>query len=521
MGQMIWPLPGYSRISSPFGYRKSFKTSNGMSSSNHAGIDIPASNGTPIIAARGGNVTKVWTSKARGKFCIINHGGGISTLYQHCSSIGVKLGQNVQAGQTIARVGNTGGVTGYHLHFEVHVNGTPVNPSNYVKYSDTAGKYTGGPIASAGTDGFSATTDEADEKVTVIHIPQTEKIYTVYADDTPYKNPDRYKIVWQALGNNGRTRDITDRCGSPTLTDDSDSVAVEFTFSVLQARVEKFFPPLRIMCGDLVSVSNLASGECIFLGQVQSVSGSYSESMSIVCHDAGRLLTTNDVIMQFNNIPAKDALSQLANKVGIQRISCPNLISSVYGTEKDTTSNIIQKILETVTSENGVTYFPRMMGNTLVIRSYAQKCITAWYRQESNLAAFDVMQEIASPQVSWDISDLRNHITVYSEQDDTVSIQGVASSEASIKRYGKRTALETFSDSDTVSATAKAKNLLGKKNRTKETFSCRVYGSDKVVAGCRMKVNIPDEVGEFWVTAVSHELAPVHMMTLTMERCDQ
>ena len=97
----------------------------------------------------------------------------------------------------------------------------------------------------------------------------------------------------------------------------------------------------------------------------------------------------------------------------------------------------------------------------------------------------------------------------------------MASSEASIKRYGKRTALETFSDSDTVSATAKAKNLLGKKNRTKETFSCRVYGSDKVVAGCRMKVNIPDEVGEFWVTAVSHELAPVHMMTLTMERCDQ
>lgn len=217
MGQMIWPVPGYSRISSPFGYRKSFKTSNGMSSSNHAGIDIPASNGTPIIAARGGNVTKVWTSKARGKFCIINHGGGISTLYQHCSSIGVKLGQNVQAGQTIARVGNTGGVTGYHLHFEVHVNGTPVNPSNYVKYSDTAAKYTGGPIASSGTDGFSATTDEADEKVTVIHIPQTEKIYTVYADDTPYKNPDRYKIVWQALGNNGVTRDITDRCGSPAL----------------------------------------------------------------------------------------------------------------------------------------------------------------------------------------------------------------------------------------------------------------------------------------------------------------
>nr|DAI52820.1 MAG TPA: 43 kDa tail protein [Caudoviricetes sp.] len=521
MGQMIWPLPGYSRILSPFGPRKQVKTTYGLSSPYHNGIDVPAPTGTQIIAARGGTVTQVRTTKMRGKFCIINHGNGIATLYQHCSSIGVKMGQEVQAGQAIAKVGATGNVSGPHLHFEVHVNGKEDDPTKYVSYRDTAAKYTGGPIASSGTDGFSASTTESSQDVQVIHIPQTSKEYTVYADDTPYKNPDRYKIVWQALGNNGRTRDITDRCGSPTLTDDSESVAVEFTFSVLQARGEKFFPPLRIQCGDLVSVSNLASGECIFLGQVQSVSGSYSESMSIVCHDAGRLLTTNDVIMQFNNIPAKDALSQLANKVGIQRISCPNLISSVYGTEKDTTSNIIQKILETVTSENGVTYFPRMMGNTLVIRSYAQKCITAWYRQESNLAAFDVMKEIASPQVSWDISDLRNHITVYSEQDDTVSIQGVASSEASIKRYGKRTALETFSDSDTVSATAKAKNLLGKKNRTKETFSCRVYGSDKVVAGCRMKVNIPDEVGEFWVTAVSHELAPIHMMTLTMERCDQ
>lgn len=521
MGQMIWPVPGYSRISSPFGYRSAVKTSGGTSSTNHKGIDIPAPNGTVIVAARGGTVSQVRFSSARGKFCIINHGGGYATLYQHCSSIGVKAGQTVLAGQTIARVGSTGNVSGAHLHFEVHVNGACVNPSSYVKYSDTAAKYTGGAIASSGTDGLSTTTDEADETVTVIHIPQTEKIYTVYADDTPYKNPDRYKIVWQALGNNGVTRDISDRCGSPTLTDDSESVAVEFSFSVLQARGEKFFPPLRIQCGDLVSVTNTASGECIFLGQVQSVSGSYSESMSIVCHDAGRLLTTNDVIMQFNNIPAKDALSQLANKVGIQRISCPNLISSVYGTEKDTTSNIIQKILETVTSENGVTYFPRMMGNTLVIRAYAQKCITAWYRQESNLAAFDVMQEIASPQVSWDISDLRNYVQVYSEQDDTVSIQGTATSEASIKRYGKRVALETFSDSDTVSATAKAKNLLGKKNKVTETFSCRVYGSDKVVAGCRMKVALEDVTGEFWVTAVSHELAPVHMMTLTMERCDQ
>lgn len=80
---------------------------------------------------------------------------------------------------------------------------------------------------------------------------------------------------------------------------------------------------------------NTNSKECVFTGQVQAVSGSYRESLSVTCHDNGRLLTTNDVIIQFDNVAAKTAIAQLAAKVGIPSLSCPDLISSVYSLEKN------------------------------------------------------------------------------------------------------------------------------------------------------------------------------------------
>ena len=94
---------------------------------------------------------------------------------------------------------------------------------------------------------------------------------------------------------------------------------------------------------------------------------------------------------------AKTAIAQLAAKVGIPSLSCPDLISSVYSLEKNNAATIVQDILETVTAENGVTYFPRMMGNTLVIRSYGDTCVRGFCRQEENLAPFDVMTECDAP----------------------------------------------------------------------------------------------------------------------------
>ena len=373
----------------------------------------------------------------------------------------------------------------------------------------------------AGTTTTVPETDSGEENVSqedaVIHIPQTEKIYTLYEEDTPYKLPDVYAVQWQS-GTSKRVRDISDRVTSPTISDDSESIAVELSFQVLQASGEKFFPPLEILPGDYVSVVNTNSKECVFTGMVEMVSGSYRESMTVTCYDEGRLLTTNDIIIQFDNVAAKTAIAAVAAKVGIQTVSCPDLVSSVYGIEKSNAGTIIQGILETVTSENGVVYFPRMMGKTLVIRSYGETVMRGYCRQEKNLAPFDILTECGTPQVSWDISDLKNEIKVYSEADDSVSVLADVLNLESMARYGKRQAIETYSDQDDVTAMTKAATALRERNKVAEEFTLETYGSDRICAGVRMKVDLAEIRGEFWVTAVKHDLGPPHMMTLTFRR---
>ena len=127
-GGFIWPCAG-GYISSGFGGRVSPTAG---ASSNHQGIDIAAGSGTAIYAADGGVVTTVSYSAARGNYVVVSHGNGLSTLYQHCSSVSASVGQSVSQGDVIAYVGSTGYSTGPHLHFEVWVNGTPVNPASYI-----------------------------------------------------------------------------------------------------------------------------------------------------------------------------------------------------------------------------------------------------------------------------------------------------------------------------------------------------------------------------------------------------
>ena len=132
-GVMQWPLPGYYKISSYFGMRlHPILKYNKM----HGGIDIGAPSGTPIHAAASGKVIcAAWRSGGSGNTVIIDHGGGITTLYFHIKNGGilVKEGQTVKAGDVIAKVGSTGLSTGPHLHFEVRKDGVRQDPLNYVK----------------------------------------------------------------------------------------------------------------------------------------------------------------------------------------------------------------------------------------------------------------------------------------------------------------------------------------------------------------------------------------------------
>ena len=125
----IWPCPSSSRMTSGFGGRSSPTEG---ASSNHKGIDIGASSGSDIVAAADGTVTISTYSYSAGNYIMINHGGGVSTVYMHCSKLLVSVGETVKKGQVIAKVGSTGYSTGPHLHFGVRVNGAYVNPSQYV-----------------------------------------------------------------------------------------------------------------------------------------------------------------------------------------------------------------------------------------------------------------------------------------------------------------------------------------------------------------------------------------------------
>lgn len=124
-GTMVWPLPSNHNAGSKFGMRphpilKKKKM--------HTGIDIGGKTGASIVAANKGTVIIAGYTSGYGNRVVIDHGGGITTLYAHCSKILVKVGQEVNAGQTIAKVGSTGLSTGPHLHFEVRVKGDPVDP---------------------------------------------------------------------------------------------------------------------------------------------------------------------------------------------------------------------------------------------------------------------------------------------------------------------------------------------------------------------------------------------------------
>ena len=129
-GLFIWPVPGYTNIYSPYGWRDG---------SFHKGIDISQSgiNGKTIVAAAAGKVVEVnktstWGA-GYGYYVVIEHAGGYKTRYAHCQSIDVNVGDTVYQGQPIAKVGNTGRSTGAHLHFEIIYNGSVVNPTSYVK----------------------------------------------------------------------------------------------------------------------------------------------------------------------------------------------------------------------------------------------------------------------------------------------------------------------------------------------------------------------------------------------------
>ena len=117
-----WVTSGFGRRLSPFTGRRKM----------HHGYDIAARTGTPVLATAHGVVSRVASLPDYGKIVVLDHGYGYQTYYAHNSKIMVKVGQRVQRGEKISAVGNTGRSTGSHLHYEVRLNGVPINPKRYL-----------------------------------------------------------------------------------------------------------------------------------------------------------------------------------------------------------------------------------------------------------------------------------------------------------------------------------------------------------------------------------------------------
>ena len=128
-GELEWPVPGYTRITSKYAMRVHPITGQYKL---HTGVDIGAPEGANFIAANDGVVVKAERNAAYGNMVIIDHGGGISTLYAHGSEILVELGQTVKRGDAVLKVGSTGYSTGPHAHFEVRINGVTTDPLPYI-----------------------------------------------------------------------------------------------------------------------------------------------------------------------------------------------------------------------------------------------------------------------------------------------------------------------------------------------------------------------------------------------------
>lgn len=138
-GVLAWPVPGYTRVTSPYGTRLHpilgrYKL--------HTGVDIGAPLGADFIAVNDGIVMKAEYNGNYGNMVMINHGGGVSTLYAHGSEILVQAGQSVKRGDPVLKIGSTGLSTGPHAHFEVRINGLTVDPLPYITTGVVPGEET-------------------------------------------------------------------------------------------------------------------------------------------------------------------------------------------------------------------------------------------------------------------------------------------------------------------------------------------------------------------------------------------
>jgi len=312
MSAYVWPCAG-GYVSSKFGPRKAPKKG---ASTYHNGIDIAAAAGTAILAAKPGKVIFSGFNSARGNYLKVDHGGGVVTLYQHCSKRLASVGAKVNAGQKIALVGSTGISTGPHLHFEVQINGTCKNPLNYVSPGNT--RYTGPAYGGGGSTAASGKKSSGSKGSTEDSAPASKEITTVVAKSTTGTGtaqkisltglPAHLSYGVEILIQNDQIY-LPAVEGSVKLEQSRKGAPAKLTFTVLKDGV------LNFQEGNPVTMR--FNGKPVFAGFVFKKSRSDGLQINVTAYDQLRYLKNKDTL-SYTNKTYGELLSMLATDYHLQ-----------------------------------------------------------------------------------------------------------------------------------------------------------------------------------------------------------
>lgn len=512
------------------------------SSAFHCGCDVGTAYGSPVYAIRNGTVTKVDRAgrSERGLYIIIKNDdatGYAAYLVEHLSEISTQVvtGYHVKQGELIGKTGKSGnakaGPGRSCFHWELHSKyptvydeygpGTSFNPLS-VQYTNLNGNIVDADAA-AGSDGSAADGsvggDGTGTELVYDHIAETKQYFTKYNDDNKYKPVDAYQVVFKKW--NGKSYDITDVCANVSYKDSALNVATSLSCTIVANKYDKYLKNLNPESGDLMTLTNIASGKTIFKGMILQVNKSGLTGVAeITAMDDGRKLTTNNIITQFQNQPCYEVISTAANKAGIKAISAPAFESTYTGQFTGQASSLVTTALDQITQENGVKYFARVINDTIVIKSYSENVITPYWKPTENVAAAPCFANASAYSRSEDASSVATKIIISQNENGANMNVAEATSKVMQARYGTMTQVISADSSESVNVDDKALYNLyyGENSEAVESFNVSVPGSDAIIAGCLIKMYIDGTAQKFWVEEVTHDYYPNHTCKITLKK---
>lgn len=306
--------------------------------------------------------------------------------------------------------------------------------------------------------------------------------------------------------------DITKRTGNFVRSDSVDGLAMSFSFSMAYNADDLYLPDLNILPGDKVIFIN--KGKTVFTGIiVDEFSGQYEKNYT--AYDYGWYLNKNEVVVQFRDMTAQDAITKLCDDFSIPVgtiASMPTKISKIYN--GDILSDCIRDIISQVEQEQAKSFRMEIRDGKFYIEPYADLIITASFQSASNIAAFDPTKAPANEQISRSIAEMCNTIKVVSAEEESVQIIAEALDETSIARFGKLQKVERLNELSSAQVNNVAKNLLLEHNRITEVKTVTFLGDDAVRSGRILNV----QGNMYLVKSCSHSYTGAsHTMDLELE----